>query len=68
MFVMVVTMVIVNCWIVFQESKACNQEIEYANDVGVQIVPVRAQNVRSDGKSYRPRGKVRSKVYSTFFV
>ena len=52
----------------FQESKACNQEIEYANDVGVQIVPVRAQNVRSDGKSYRPRGKVRSKVYSTFFV
>lgn len=42
----------------YQESKACNQEIEYANDVGVQIVPVRAQNVRSDGKSYRPRGKV----------
>lgn len=42
----------------YQESKACNQEIEYANDIGVQVVPIRAQDVTSDGKKYRARGKL----------
>ena len=42
----------------YQESKACNQEIEYANDIGVQVVPIRAQDVTADGKKYRARGKL----------
>ena len=42
----------------YQESKACNQEIEYANDLGVKIVPIRAQKTTANGKPYRAKGKL----------
>ena len=42
----------------YQESKACNQEIEYANDLGIDIVPIRAQKTRSDGKPYKATGRL----------
>ena len=42
----------------YQQSKACNQEIEYANDIGVTVVPIRALDKTSDGKSYRARGRL----------
>jgi len=52
----------------YQESKACNQEFEYANDIGVTIVPVRAQDMTADGKKYRARGKVGILVAGKLYV
>ena len=54
----------------YQNSKSCNKEIEYANDLEVSIVPIRAQKKTSDGEPYSARGKLgiltAGKIYVDF--